>query len=88
MNIAVFTTKFVVTDKKDITLVHHYKDDGTWQFDSSDPISNYEQDAKVVSLGQILQIDNTLSEIAHLPLGFKAYRKSKKDKWTISEISE
>jgi hypothetical protein len=34
-NTAVFTTKFGITDKKDITFVMHEKDDGTWQFFSN-----------------------------------------------------
>jgi hypothetical protein len=88
MNTAIFTTKFVIVDKNDITSVYHFKEDGAWQFSSSDPILDYEQDAKIVGLGEIVQLDHTLLEIADLPPGFKAHRKSKKDKWIISEISE
>ena len=29
-NTAVFTTKFVLIDKKDITYVTHYKEEGAW----------------------------------------------------------
>jgi hypothetical protein len=88
MNTAVFPTKFVIVDKNDITSVYHFKEDGAWQFSSNDPILNYEQDVKIVGLGEIIQLDNTLLEIADLPLGFKAYRNSKNDGWKINEISD
>jgi hypothetical protein len=35
-SIAVFTTKFVLNDGKDITIVYHDKEDGAWQFFSKD----------------------------------------------------
>jgi hypothetical protein len=53
-NTAVFTTKFVITDKKDITFVTHEKEDGAWQFFSNDHFDNFEDVAKVVGLGEIL----------------------------------
>jgi hypothetical protein len=53
-NTAVFTTKFGITDKKDITFVMHEKGDGTWQFFSSDNFTNFEDVARVVGLGEIV----------------------------------
>lgn len=85
-NTAVFTTKFVVTDKKDITYVTHEKEDGAWQFFSNDHFDNFEDVAKVVGLGEIIRIDNSLLELADMPEGFSAHRKFKGDKWTIQEI--
>jgi hypothetical protein len=51
-NTAVFTTKFVVNDKKEITYVTHEKEDGAWQFFSNDNFDNFEDVAKVVDLAK------------------------------------
>ena len=85
-NTAVFTTKFVIIDKNDITYVTHDKEDGAWQFFSDDEFDNFESVAKIVGLGEIIKIDNTLLELADMPEGFSAYRKFKGDRWTIQEV--
>lgn len=85
-NTAVFTTSFVLNDKKEITMVTHDKEDGAWQFFSNDQFDNFEDVAKIVGLGEIIKIDNTLLELADLPEGFFAHRKFKGDKWVIQEI--
>lgn len=85
-NTAVFTTKFVITDNKEITEVHHDEDDGTWQFFSDDNFDDFSKVAKVVGLGQITKIDSTLFEIADMPTGYVAHRKYKGDKWVIEKM--
>ena len=80
----VFTTKYVVTDKKEITYVSHDADDGSWEFLSDDIIKDYVPVAKVISLEQMIKIDPTLLELADMPLGYFANRKTKKDKWVIT----
>lgn len=84
-NTAVFTTKFVTTDKKEITEVHHDKDDGAWQFFSDDKFDDFSKVAKLVGLGQITKIDSTLFEIADMPTGYVAHRKFKGDNWIIEK---
>jgi hypothetical protein len=86
-NTAVFTTKFVVVDHKDITEVHHDADDGAWQFFSNDsiPETEFMKVAKMVALSQITQLDATLFEIADLPQGYIARRKFKGDQWVIEK---
>ena len=85
-NMAVFTTSFVLNGK-DITTVYHDKEDGAWQFMSSDKYENYETVAKIVCLSEIVEMDSTLLEIADLQLGYYAYRKSKSDSWVIKPNS-
>jgi hypothetical protein len=85
LDTAVFTTKFVLDDNKTITYVTHEIEDGAWQFFSDDYFENYKQVAKIVGLQEIFDMDNSLLEIADLPLGFCATRKDKFDKWTIKE---
>lgn len=84
----VFTTKFVVLENKEITSVYHYKEDNTWQFYSSDKVTNYMDVAMLVGLGQIIKRDNTILEIADLPEGYLAFRKAKGEKWVIEKIKE
>jgi hypothetical protein len=83
LDTAVFTTTFVLDDKKTITYVVHEIEDGSWQFFHS--FENFEEVAKIVGLQEIFDMDNSLLEIADLPLGFCASRKDKFDKWTIKE---
>ena len=85
-NTAVFTTKFVVVDKKEITKVTHEKEDGAWQFFSADIFEDFEKVAVVAGLGQIINLDSSLLEIADLPLGYSASRNFKGATWTIEEI--
>lgn len=87
-NTAVFTTKFVIIDKKDITNITHDEDDGAWQFHSSDDFDNLEEVAKIVSLNYIIKIDNTVLEIADMKEGYSAHRKFKGDKWIIKKTNK
>jgi len=82
---AVFTTKYVLDNKKTITHVVHEIDDGDWQFFSNDSFENFEEVARIVGFQEILNLDNSLIEITDLPCGFFATRKDKFDKWTIKE---
>ena len=84
-NTAVFTTKFVIVDNKEITEVHHDEDDGAWQFFSDDKFDDFSKVVKLVGLGQITKIDSTLFEIADMPTGYVAHRKYKGDKWIIEK---
>lgn len=83
LNTAVFTTKFVVHDRKEITYISHDFEDGAWEFYSDDNFDNYEDIVLILSLDEIIQLDISLLEVADLPLGFVATRKSKADDWTI-----
>ena len=86
LNMAVFTTKFVVIDKKDVTIVRHEHEDGAWTFFSNDKYDNYEEVAKIVGLGEIIKIDSTILQIADMPKGFYAQRNSKQDEWKIEKL--
>ena len=85
---AVFTTKYVVEDKKDITMVFHFAEDGAWQFSSNDLETSFEEVARVVGLGQIIALDETVLQIADLPLDYAAKRKCKNDPWKVAPMRE
>lgn len=85
LNTAVFTTKFVLNDNKVITKVFHHLEDGAWEFLSDDLFIEYEQVAKLVSLEEIIDLDQSIKDLSNLEEGFHAYRKSLKDKWIIKK---
>ena len=61
-NVWVFTTKAIIQDNKPILYVAHDEDDGSWQFhDGSDVL---EEDAVIVGLEEIVQIDETLKSLS------------------------
>jgi hypothetical protein len=82
-NTAVFTTKYVVQDKKPITYVTHDEEDGAWQFFSSDEFENYEDVAMIVGLGEIVAGDPSLLDLADMPVGHYAIRDTPDDTWSI-----
>jgi len=84
-NTAVFTTKFVTTDKNDITRVTHEKEDGAWQFFSNDSFDHFEDVVKVVGPGDIIKIDSTALELADMKEGYYAVRQMKGAKWIINK---
>ena len=75
--------KQVMSKELLITTVYHDLDDDGWQF-----IPNIEtsmDDAMVVSLEEVVQIDSSVLEVAHIKPGFHAWRSDATSKWRISE---
>jgi hypothetical protein len=80
-NVAVFTTRKVVSGEDWIALVTHDADDGAWQFLSTQSEPLTETDGRVVGLSEIVQLDASVTELADLPLGWYAWRTSKCSPW-------
>ena len=80
-NTAVITCCHIIETGVDILYVSHDAEGGMWQF-LCGGIHTQEQ-ARVVSLNEILAHDNTVSELANMPCGYIAERKSKNSKWKI-----
>jgi hypothetical protein len=74
-NVAVFTTKQIIEKQKPILFVSHDEEDGAWQFHDGDLTSS--EDARIVSLLQIVTIDPSIMDLADLPYGWEASRNSK-----------
>ena len=85
LNTAVFTTSFVIDDKKLITRVSHYKEDGAWEFLSDDEFVEFEKVAKLVSLEEIIDLDPSIKDLFNLEEGYYALRKSLNAKWIIKK---
>ena len=78
-NVAVITTRYVTEQGSPILLVSHDEEDGGWQFLPSGPV--LEEDARVVALRKIWQLDPSIAELADLPLGWQASRNTPLDPW-------
>jgi hypothetical protein len=78
-NVAVFTTRQVVKDRKPILFVSHDAGDGAWQFHSGDIARS--EDMIILALSEIVEIDPSITDLADLPLGYKASRNSPSDAW-------
>ena len=77
-NLATITTKYVIEFEKPILNVYHELD-GDWMFlcgTTNDP-----EKLKLVSLKEIVKIDNSVNELFNLGLGEYAWRESTNDKW-------
>ena len=84
-DILVFTTKEIIEKNLPITNVVH-DHEGDWQFFSKDEES-IEENGRIVSLGEILEMDSTIDEILWLPKGMEAWRNSPGDKWITAVYS-
>lgn len=79
LNKAVFTTDKVIAGMP-ITQAFHDNDDD-WQF-FSDNEELTEESARVVSLGEIFEIEKSLEKVVlKLPKGYEAYRDEKDSDW-------
>lgn len=82
LNTAVFTTKFVLEGRSPILFVFHY-DDGSWQFSGAEE-SLSDNDYRIVSLGEIIEHDKSLTEIVDMPINSQATRLSIGSPWRFS----
>lgn len=84
-NVAVVTTKFVLEGTDWINYVTHDFDDESWQF-HGDSSPTGEENARIVLLSEIIQIDPTIAELSNLPLGCRAWRETRDSSWqTIND---
>lgn len=86
LNQAVFTTKNVMNNKLTIVRVTH-DHDGSWQFFDAVSTNSFEN-AMLVSLKNILNIDSSISDVIHIDEGHRAQREEKNKPWTISSFEE
>jgi hypothetical protein len=83
-NCAVITLRPIVFEGKPILHVTHDEDDHGWQFlgrEDADP-----DQASVVTLEEIVQLDPSVLEVADLPPGWHAWRGSMESAWQRSRI--
>ena len=84
-NVAVIANKKIINDGDWIAYVTHDEDDGGWQFHNSEPLN--EQDATVISLRSIFDLDASVGDLADLPLGWHAWRECEGAQWRRSKAT-
>jgi hypothetical protein len=85
-NFAVVTLKQIVVGEAPILVVLHEKGDGDWLFLDGSPFSV--ENASLVSLRTIVQIDPRVIELADLPRGWTARRSAPGQPWRRSLSEE
>jgi len=85
-DVMVMTTKNIVSNKKPILSVWHDADDGMWQFLDGTDVN--EEDAMMISLEEIVNIDDTVNEVSDLQLGWVAWREQKGSDWKRKSENE
>lgn len=80
LDLAVFTTKYILKDKNPIIYVVH-DEDGEWQFLGEQNIT--QEDIMIVSLKNILDYDLSIQNILKLENGFEATRRCQNCDWII-----
>lgn len=82
---AVFTTAFVLDDKKPITYVSRELEDGAWLFFSDDEFDDFEAVVRLLGFHEIMELDPTLRELKDMKPGYFATRRSKRGTWKIEK---
>lgn len=78
-NVAVFTSKAILEGRDWIQYVSHDEDDGAWQFHPAG--GTPENEASLVSLRSIVELDPSVSKLCDLPLGWCASRATANGQW-------
>ena len=81
-NTSVFTTKKIVVALETITtVIHDYE--GEWQFLGNSDVTM--EDLLMVSIKQILEIDDTIEKVLDMKQGQEAYRLPNGE-WSFSKL--
>lgn len=84
-NVVVFTTASVLEGSHPILHVTHDSDDGSWQFHTGNGRPSIDE-ARIVCLQQIVELDSSITELASLPVGWQAKREQIDRPWRLSRI--
>lgn len=81
-NTACITCCHIMDGTDCIRFVSHDDEDGMWQFLCGR--EHETEDARLVSLESIFEIDNSVRELADMPCGHQAERDTKSSIWNVS----
>ncbi|WP_241676816.1 hypothetical protein [Chryseobacterium sediminis] len=85
-NTACFVCNHIFDKSKSVLYVTH-DSDGYWQFLCGED-HHTEDDIKVISLLQAVQLDNTINDLYEMPLNVGAERKSITEKWEPFKMND
>jgi hypothetical protein len=77
-NLAVVTTRSIAIERNPILRVYHGVD-GDWQFHHEE--NPQQENAMVLALSEILEIDESINELSDLPRGWMAWRNNSEEIW-------
>ncbi len=81
-NTACITCCHIMDGTDYIRFVSHDDEDGMWQFLCGR--KHETEDARLVSLESIFEIDNSVGELADMPCGHQAERDTENSIWDVS----
>lgn len=80
------TNRNIIHDGAPILHVFHDDDDHTWQFIGLEDAS--ENEIALVCMAEIVKLDPSVKEVAHIPPGWHAWRQFVGGEWEIEEYAE
>jgi hypothetical protein len=78
-NVAAITIDKIMKRQSPILYVKHDADDGMWQFLDGGEVK--EEEARILSLKEMVNIDPSLIQLSDLPLGWIAWRDNQDSHW-------
>jgi hypothetical protein len=84
-NCAVITLRQIAKGLQPILRVTHDNDDHGWQFLGLEDAK--EEDASVLCFDEIVNLDSSVLQLANLPPGWHAWRRSTEDQWVLGSNS-
>lgn len=83
-NCAAITLRSIVFEGRPILHVVHDLEDHGWQFLGLEDVT--EANIAVIAMSEIVELDPSIEEIAHIEPGYQAWRQSVESKWIVEEI--
>lgn len=83
-NLAVISTRKLFSSSGWVAYVSHDADDESWQFYGNEAEID-QNDLVLVGLVEIVELDETVAQLADLPLGWHARRDTKSSPWRRSK---
>ena len=80
-NTATIICCHIINGEEPILFVSHDEDDGMWQFLCGK--AHETDDAKLVSLKSVFELDNSIGNLVDMPCGYYATRENQEDNWVI-----
>jgi hypothetical protein len=79
-NTACFICDHILNGQRPILYASHDSEDGSWQFMCGQR-DHTEANAKIISLKQATEIDESINDLYEMPLGVGAERETPTSKW-------
>jgi len=78
-NVGIVTVRQIMNGERSVLLVCRDEGDGSWQFLTGDEFKM--EDALLVALHSVVELDSSLYELADLPAGWNARRERPGSPW-------